>query len=60
MANLISLPRTIAPKTWQRQLEETSPAFEAFVVFRDMASPRSIKQVAELLGKGRSTRDEWA
>ncbi|MEI6806495.1 MAG: hypothetical protein WCK49_08335, partial [Myxococcaceae bacterium] len=60
MSDLISLPRCQAPKAWQRQLEETSPAFEAFVLFRDMASPRSIKQVADLLGKGRSVLDEWA
>ena len=60
MTELISLPRTTAPKAWQRQVEETGPAFEAFVLFRDTASPRSIKQVAEILGKGRSTFDEWA
>src|SRR3989338_4819952 len=60
MTELISLPRTTAPKAWQRQVEETGPAFEAFVLFRDTASPRSIKQVAEILGKGRSTLDEWA
>lgn len=60
MTDLISLPRTTAPKAWQRQAEETSTAFEAFVLFRDMASPRSIKQVAEILSKGRSTLDEWA
>jgi hypothetical protein len=60
MIDSIPLPRTHPPKAWQRRPEETGPAFEAFVLFRDMASPRSIKQVAEILGKGRSTLDEWA
>ena len=60
MTEKISLPKLPTPKPWQRQLEESSTAFEAFVVFRDMASPRSIKQVAELLDKGRSVMDDWA
>ena len=60
MTEAISLPKLPAPKPWQRQFEESTTAFEAFVVFRDMAAPRSIKQVAEILGKGRSVMDDWA
>lgn len=44
---------------WQRQEDESSAAFEAFVAYRDMQS-RSLAKVAELLGKELSHIAGWS
>lgn len=47
-------------KPWQRQPDESSLAFEAFVAYRDMMSNRSTRRVAELLEKHKSQIDGWS
>lgn len=44
---------------WQRQEDETSPAFEAFVEYRDMHA-RSTRKVAEALDKELSQISGWS
>jgi hypothetical protein len=54
-----------APAPWERQSGESFPAFEAYALYRDLGPQRSIRAVAQQLGKrasliGRwSARDHW-
>lgn len=47
------------PEPWERQPKESSPAWEAFVTYRDMGADRSYRKVAELLGKNPSGPAHW-
>lgn len=49
---------TIEP--WERQEGETARAFEAFAVYRDMGVERSIRKVAQKLGKSSTQIGEWS
>lgn len=60
MSSKLPLPNVPTPKLWQRQLNETSAAFEAFVLYRDMAPARSTRRVAEVLDKSKSQIDAWS
>lgn len=61
--------RPSAPlQPWERDARpghDTGPAWEAFVIFRDMGPTRKVERVAEQLGKRASglsrwtTRDDW-
>jgi hypothetical protein len=50
---------------WERLTDESTKAFEAFVIYRDMGPDRSLARVAQELGKSKtlierwSTRDAW-
>lgn len=45
---------------WERQPEETPKAYEAFAIYRDMNSDRSIAKVAEKLGKSEALLHRWS
>lgn len=49
-----------APEPWERQPEETTKAFEAFRVYRDLGSERSIAKAGKQLGKNRVTLEGWS
>lgn len=46
-------------KPWERQDNESSPAFEAFVLCRD-TQPRSLRKVSESLSKSKSLIGSWS
>ncbi|MEI6805578.1 MAG: hypothetical protein WCK49_03615 [Myxococcaceae bacterium] len=46
-------------KPWERQDNESSPAFEAFVMYRD-TQPRSLRKVSESLSKSKSLIGSWS
>lgn len=45
---------------WERQPRESSPAFEAFSIYRDMGGERSIRAVAEKLHKSSQLLARWS
>ena len=45
---------------WEIQPGESSKAFEAFVVYRDMEKPRSIRTVAQTLSKSSTLIARWS
>lgn len=48
------------PEPWERQPEETTKAFEAFRVYRDLGAERSIAKAGKQLGKNRVTLEGWS
>lgn len=48
------------PKPWERQPEETTKAFEAFCIYRDMGQERSAAKVAEKLSKSEQLMKRWS
>lgn len=44
---------------WERQPKESAPAWEAFVLYRDMGYRRSTAKVAQALGKTKKLIDGW-
>jgi hypothetical protein len=50
----------IPPELWERQRGETSRAWEAFSVYRDMGADRSINKTARKLSKNRTTIADWS
>jgi hypothetical protein len=46
--------------SWNRQSTETAPAFQAFVLYRDGGPDRSLRGVAQALGKSRSLMARWS
>ena len=56
-------PEQVQPEPWDRQLDESPPAFDAFVVYRDQKMTlgrRSQRQVAVRVGKHRRNIEKWA
>lgn len=45
---------------WERQPGETSKAYEAFCVYRDMGLSRSVVKVGKDLGKAARTVEDWS
>jgi len=45
---------------WDRQPDETPPAFEAFAIYRDMAYRRSLAAVAWKLSKSKTLLSRWS
>lgn len=45
---------------WDRQSTESAKAFEAFCLYRDAGASRSIKAVAEKLGKSSGLLERWS
>jgi len=45
---------------WDQQPQESAPAFEAFQLYRDMGAERSVRKVAERLGKNASLIGRWS
>ncbi|MBQ5659309.1 MAG: hypothetical protein IIV02_07305 [Peptococcaceae bacterium] len=48
------------PKPWERQPDESDVAFEAFCVYRDMGTERSLRSVAEKLNKSSQLMGRWS
>lgn len=48
------------PEPWERQIGETSKAWEAFRTYRDIGPGRSIAKAGEILGKNRVTLEQWS
>lgn len=47
-------------KPWERQPGESDKAWEAFRTYRDMAQDRSLRVVADTIGKSKSLVDRWS
>lgn len=47
-------------KPWERQRGESQKAFEAFAIYRDMGSTRSIQKVAQKLTKSEALLRRWS
>lgn len=50
----------MAVKAWERQTDETSKAFEAFAVYRDLGVNRSTEQVSQKLSKSIALINRWS
>lgn len=48
------------PKQWERQPEESTKAFEAFCIYRDLGTDRSLSKVAEKLEKSETLMGRWS
>lgn len=48
------------PEPWERQAEETTKAYEAFCIYRDMGRERSLSKVAERLQKSDTLMGRWS
>lgn len=47
-------------RPWDRQPNESGPAFEAFVIYRDMGPARSLTKVVERLHKSQTLLGGWS
>ncbi|MCC8135608.1 MAG: hypothetical protein LIO40_02900 [Ruminococcus sp.] len=47
-------------KPWERQKGESAQAYEAFAMYRDMGTERSIRAVSQRLGKSKTLIDRWS
>lgn len=54
----MSNKRTEQP--WERQMGESAQAFEAFFLYLEMGTDRSIRAVSQELGKSRTLIDRWS
>lgn len=45
---------------WERQEGETDKAYEAFALYRDMGASRSVRDVAQKLGKSATLISRWS
>ena len=48
------------PAPWDRQPRETSKAYAAFVIYRDMGTDRTVRSVAEALNKSGTLIAGWS
>lgn len=48
------------PDPWERQLNESPQAFEAFAAYRDMGAARSTAKVSRALSKSKALMDRWS
>lgn len=46
--------------TWEKQEDETSKSFEAFVIYRNMGPGRAIEKVVKKLGKSKALLERWS
>lgn len=54
------MPKRSDTKPWEQQPGESGKAFEAFKVYLDMGSERSIRAVGEKLGKSSTLMARWS
>lgn len=52
--------RVTPPEPWERQQEETSKQYEAFCIYRDMGTERSLSKVSEKLQKSDTLIGRWS
>ena len=50
----------LTAKPWERQHNESSPAFEAFSIYRDMGGERSLRAVSQKLDKSYTIIGRWS
>lgn len=50
----------LEPEPWERQLNESTPAFEAFAVYRDMGASRSLAKVSRHVCKSKALMERWS
>lgn len=50
----------LEPEPWERQLNESPQAFEAFACYRDMGASRSTSKVSRQLCKSRTLITRWS
>ena len=48
------------PEPWERREDETTKAYEAFCIYRDMGRERSLNKVAEKLSKSDTLIKRWS
>ena len=48
------------PEPWERQQDETSKAYAAFCIYRDLGPERSLQKAADNLGKSRGLLEGWS
>lgn len=48
------------PEPWERQLNESPQAFEAFATYRDMGAARSLAKVSRALCKSKALMERWS
>lgn len=48
------------PKLWERRPDETPKPYEAFCIYRDMGTDRSLRAVAEKLEKSETLMGRWS
>ena len=51
---------TNTPKPWERQPDETQKQYEAFCVYRDMGTNRTLEKVGQHLGKSTALMERWS
>lgn len=54
------MANTNTPKPWDRRQDESSKAYEAFCIYRDMGIQRSLSKVAEKLQKSATLINRWS
>lgn len=54
------MPRVKTPEPWERQESESTKAYEAFSIYRDMGIQRSLSKVAEKLQKSFTLIGRWS
>lgn len=52
--------KEVEAQPWERQPGEGTKAYEAFAIYRDMGSDRSIAKVADKLGKSEALLHRWS
>ena len=50
----------LEPEPWERQLNESTQAFEAFACYRDMGAARSLAKVSREVCKSKALMERWS
>lgn len=50
----------LEPEPWERQLNESTQAFEAFASYRDMGASRSLAKVSRHVCKSKALMERWS
>ena len=54
------MPKRSDVKPWERQEGESAKAFEAFTIYAGLGADRSLRAVAQQLGKSKTLMDRWS
>lgn len=54
------MPKRSDVKPWERQEGESAKAFEAFTIYAGFGADRSLRAVAQQLGKSKTLMDRWS